>query len=122
MIGAILTALSIAFGAFGAHGLEDRVTEHYLAIFETGVRYQMYSALGLMLISLLVKQIGDSRLASNGARLVLAGTIIFSGSLYAITLSGISVLGAITPIGGVAMIAGWLCVIIAAGRGASKTS
>ncbi|WP_424769007.1 DUF423 domain-containing protein [Paenibacillus sp. sgz302251] len=119
-IGAINAVLAIALGAFGAHGLENILDEHYLEVFETGVRYHMYSALGLMLVSLLVKQIGESKLVVNGGRLILGGTIIFSGSLYVLVLSGISKLGMITPIGGLAMLAGWICVIAAACKAKSR--
>jgi uncharacterized membrane protein YgdD (TMEM256/DUF423 family) len=113
-IGGINAAMSIALGAFGAHGLEKHLSEHYLEVFETGVRYHMYSAIALMLIALFAKQIGESKLLLNGARLIFAGTIIFSGSLYVLSLTSFSKLGMITPIGGVALIAGWACVIISA--------
>ncbi|WP_141500397.1 DUF423 domain-containing protein [Paenibacillus luteus] len=113
-IGGINAALAIALGAFGAHGLEEHLTEHYLEIFETGVRYHMYSAIALMLISLFAKQAGESKLVLNGGRLILAGTVIFSGSLYILSLTSFSKLGMITPIGGAAMLAGWICVITAA--------
>ena len=116
VIGAISAALAIAFGAFGAHGLEGRISEHYLSVFETGVRYHMYAALGLMIIAMLDMKLKDSKLALNGARLIAAGMIIFSGSLYVLSLTSISILGAITPIGGVAMIGGWICIAIAAIR------
>jgi len=120
VIGAVNAALAIALGAFGAHGLEGKVTDHYLDVFETGVRYHMYSALGLMLIALLDKVLGGSRKVMIGGRLIFAGTIIFSGSLYILTLTGFSKLGMITPIGGVAMIAGWVFVILGAAKQASK--
>ncbi|WP_168122103.1 DUF423 domain-containing protein [Paenibacillus sp. HB172176] len=114
IIGAISAALAIAFGAFGAHGLEDRISEHLLDVFETGVRYQMYSALGLMLVSLMVKVVGGNRNAERGAAFIFAGMIIFSVSLYVLALTDISILGAITPIGGVAMLIGWVYVIAGA--------
>lgn len=114
MNGAINAAVAIALGAFGAHGLEDRVSAHYIEVFETGVRYHMYIALGLMLVSLLAKYIGESKLLLNGARLLFAGMLIFSGSLYILVLTDFSKLGMITPIGGVAMIAGWICVVLSA--------
>lgn len=119
-IGAINAALSIALGAFGEHGLEKSLSEHYLQVFETGVRYHMYSALGLMLVALLAKQLNDSKLALIGARLILAGTVIFSGSLYVLSTTGISKLGIITPFGGVALIAGWIYVTTAALKKAKK--
>lgn len=111
--GAIGATLAVALGAFGAHGLKDMVSERLLTVYETGVRYHMYHALGLMLIALLADRIGDSKLLRNGVRLLIAGIILFSGSLYAMTLTDISELGAITPLGGVAFIAGWICVTIA---------
>ncbi|KRE35576.1 DUF423 domain-containing protein [Paenibacillus sp. Soil522] len=113
-IGAINAAIAIALGAFGAHGLEKHLSDHYIEIFETGVRYHMYSALGLMLIALFAKQIGASKLVLNGGRLIGAGIVLFSGSLYVLSLSGASKLGIITPFGGVALLAGWTCVIVAA--------
>lgn len=113
-IGAINAAIAIALGAFGAHGLEKHLSDHYIEIFETGVRYHMYSSLGLMLIALFAKQIGASKLALNGGRLIVAGIVLFSGSLYVLSLSGESKLGIITPFGGVALLAGWTCVIVAA--------
>lgn len=113
-IGAINAAISIALGAFGAHGLEDLLSEHYLAIFETGVRYHMYGALGLMLISVLDKLAGGSKTVAIGGKLVLAGTLVFSVSLYVLALTGFSKLGMVTPLGGVLMIAGWGFVVTGA--------
>ncbi len=114
VIGAINAALAIGLGAFGAHALKEALTEHYLDIFETGVRYHMYSSLGLMLISLLAKQIGAGKLVVAGGRLIFSGTVIFSGSLYILAVTEFSKLGMITPIGGVCMLSGWACIIIAA--------
>lgn len=113
-IGATSAALAIALGAFGAHGLENKLTDHYLAVFETGVRYHMYSSLGLMLIGLLCQTIGKSKAIVYGFRFVFIGMIIFSGSLYVLSATGFSKLGMITPVGGVAMIAGWICIAAAA--------
>ncbi|CAM4264532.1 uncharacterized membrane protein YgdD (TMEM256/DUF423 family) [Paenibacillus endophyticus] len=113
-IGALNAAIAIALGAFGAHGLEQKITDHYLEIFETGVRYHMYNALGLMLIALFAKQIAAGKLVLNGGRLIFTGMIIFSGSLYILALTSFSKLGMVTPLGGVAILAGWTCVIIAA--------
>lgn len=111
--GAINAALAIALGAFGAHGLENRVSEHYLDVFETGVRYHMYSALGLMLAALLDKRLEGNKSVKIGGILIAVGMIIFSVSLYILALTGYSKLGMITPLGGVAMILGW-CYIAAA--------
>ncbi|MDQ6418304.1 DUF423 domain-containing protein [Paenibacillus sp. LHD-117] len=111
VIGAINAALAIALGAFGAHGLEGQISEHYLDVFETGVKYHMYGALGLMLIALMDKVAGGGKYAQIGSRLILAGMVIFSGSLYVLAVTSYSKLGMITPIGGVAMLAGWGFVI-----------
>jgi len=111
-IGAIGAALAIALGAFGAHGLKDIVEERMLANYETGVRYHMYSALGIMLIALASKLVASDKKMSLGALLVTIGTCIFSGSLYVMALTGLTILGAITPIGGVLMIVGWVIVVV----------
>ncbi|RIX52414.1 DUF423 domain-containing protein [Paenibacillus nanensis] len=120
LMGAVNAAIAIALGAFGAHGLEDRITDHYLDVFETGVRYHMYGALGLMLVAVMDKLIGGSRKAAIGGRLIFAGTLIFSLSLYILATAGITQLGMVTPIGGLAMLTGWGFVIAAAAN-AMKT-
>ncbi|MCQ2009834.1 MAG: DUF423 domain-containing protein [Sporolactobacillus sp.] len=118
VIGAVLAFLSVAFGAFGAHILKTRLTEQDLAVFQTGVHYQMYHALGLIVIGILALTVfsGQSTLLSWSGWLMAVGVLLFSGSLYALTLSGVRMLGAITPIGGVAFLASWLLVVMAALR------
>ncbi|MCL1631338.1 DUF423 domain-containing protein [Sporolactobacillus sp. CPB3-1] len=118
VIGAVLAFLSVAFGAFGAHVLKARLTEQDLAVFQTGVQYQMYHALGLIAIGILALTVfsGQSTLLSWSGWLMTLGVILFSGSLYALTLSGVRVLGAITPIGGLAFLVSWLLIVIAAFR------
>lgn len=111
LIGAVNAALAIALGAFGAHGLEDMISDHYLEVFETGVRYHMYGALGLMLVALLDKLIGGSRNVLIGGRLIFAGTVIFSLSLYILATTSFTKLGIVTPIGGLALLVGWGFVI-----------
>lgn len=111
LIGAIFAAIAIALGAFGAHGLKEIVSERMLQNFETGVRYQMYGALGLMLIALASTVVKDYKKLATGAMLIVVGMIIFSGSLYIMALTGATKLGAITPIGGVLLIAGWSFVV-----------
>lgn len=101
--GALLAALAVALGAFGAHALEGRVVPGRLETFETAARYLMYHALGLLLLS----RMADSRLA---ALLITAGVAVFSGTLVLLVLTDTGWLGAITPIGGVLMISGWLLV------------
>ncbi|SFB39505.1 Uncharacterized membrane protein YgdD, TMEM256/DUF423 family [Cohnella sp. OV330] len=122
-IGAIVAGLAVAFGAFGAHSLKETLSEHYLEVFETGVRYQMYHGLGILLVALLSERLPSAlKLLRWSARLLLIGTVLFSGSLYILALSGIDWLGAITPLGGVAFLAGWACLAVAAfkgGRGAA---
>jgi uncharacterized membrane protein YgdD (TMEM256/DUF423 family) len=105
--------IAVGFGAFGAHGLRGRLTPEMLAVFETGVRYQMYHALALLLVAALSPQLPGKAIAAAGW-LFLAGIVIFSGSLYLLAVTGVTVLGAITPIGGVAFLAGWALLIVSA--------
>lgn len=99
--------IGVAAGAFGAHGLKGRLTPEMLAIFEVGVRYQMYHALALLAVAWAFTKWPCNLVLASGW-LFIAGTIIFSGSLYILSLSGVKTWGAITPIGGVAFLAGWL--------------
>ncbi|GFN30840.1 DUF423 domain-containing protein [Paenibacillus xylaniclasticus] len=108
--GALHALLAVALGAFGAHGLKDMLDEDMLSVFETGVRYHMYHALGLLAVAALAGRIESVQLLRRGALLLHIGIFIFSGSLYVLSLSGIEVLGAITPIGGVSFIAGWAMI------------
>lgn len=119
--GAINGFLAVALGAFGAHALKERLTEKYLAIWETAVQYQMFHALALVAIGTLMssKLIGPVTSLNTAGYLILAGIILFSGSLYVLSLTGIGVLGAITPIGGVAFLVGWVMIIVAAAKFAS---
>ncbi len=109
--GAVLGGLSVALGAFGAHALRDRLSPADLQIYETGARYQMYHALALVGLGLWLEREARPRLVW-AARAWLAGTAIFSGSLYLLVLTGVRALGAFTPLGGVALIAGWLLVAV----------
>ncbi|WP_010272193.1 DUF423 domain-containing protein [Paenibacillus senegalensis] len=108
--GSLLALLAVALGAFGAHGLADRLDEYSLGIYETGVRYHMYHALGILLIAAFAPRFPQSRTLLWAGRLLILGIVIFSGSLYVLSLTGISKLGMITPIGGVLFIAGWLLI------------
>ena len=116
-IAAIFGGLSVGVGAFGAHALKEKLTERSLEIFETGARYQMYHALALLLVALLIRisdgQFSQPVLIAAGWSFIV-GILIFSGSLYALSLTGIKVIGAITPLGGAAFIAGWGALAIAA--------
>jgi uncharacterized membrane protein YgdD (TMEM256/DUF423 family) len=112
-VGALLGGVGVALGAFAAHGLRGRLSPEMLAVFETGVRYHMYHALAILVTAVLMSRI-------EGRAIVIAGwsfgvgILIFSGSLYALALSGVTILGAITPIGGVAFLVGWISLAIAA--------
>jgi uncharacterized membrane protein YgdD (TMEM256/DUF423 family) len=116
VIGAVLGALAVAIGAFGAHGLKAMVTADLLANFETGARYHMYHALAIVAVALVIARDPAAPLAPLAGWLFLAGIVIFSGSLYLMALTGIRWLGAITPIGGVALIGGWVCLALSAAR------
>jgi uncharacterized membrane protein YgdD (TMEM256/DUF423 family) len=113
--GALSAAISVGTGAFAAHGLKARLAPEALAVFETGARYQMYAAFGLLAAGWAASR-WSGALAAWGGWLLLAGTVLFSGSLYALALSGVRWLGAITPLGGVAFIAGWVLLALAALR------
>ncbi|MEL6494794.1 MAG: DUF423 domain-containing protein [Cyanobacteria bacterium J06623_7] len=115
-IASMLGGISVVFGAFASHALKDRLSANSLAIWETGTKYQMYHALALMLVAILVSRFPDSLLLTVAGYAFIAGIFIFSGSLYALTLTGIRWLGAITPIGGGAFLVGWLCLALATWR------
>lgn len=116
-LGSVSAGLAVALGAFGAHALKGRQAADMLANFETGVRYQMYHALALLAVAWAVQRWAGSALPVAAGWLLVAGTMLFSFSLYFLALSGVRWLGAITPLGGVAFVAGWLCLVLAAWRG-----
>lgn len=111
--GALFAGLGVILGAFGAHTLETRVTPERLAVFETGVRYQMYHALGLLVLAWVAQQWPSWQVTAAGY-LFLGGILIFSGSLYVLVLTDTPWMGAITPIGGLAFIGGWILLFWAA--------
>ena len=113
VIGAMFAAIAVAGGALGSHALKHQLSPEMLAVFEIGVRYQMYHALGLIGIALACPAC-PGRLMRLGGWLIVCGTILFSGTLYQLTLTGTRWLGAITPIGGGLLIIGWLCAAAAA--------
>ena len=113
--GAGSAALAVLAGAFGAHALRARVPLDLLVVFETAARYQMYHALGLLAVAVLADRISHAGVRAAGW-LFLAGTVFFSGSLDALTLTGIRALGAVTPIGGICFIAGWVALAIGVWR------
>ena len=113
-LGAINALVAVAAGAFGAHALKDRLDARRFDIFETAARYQMYHALGMIAAAWLASR--GLALATTGGWVMQAGVVIFSGSLYALALTGDNWLGAITPIGGLAMMVAWAMLAIAAWR------
>jgi uncharacterized membrane protein YgdD (TMEM256/DUF423 family) len=116
ILGGILGGLAVALGAFGAHGLRARLAADLLATFETGVRYHMYHALALFAVAAAISKWPGSSLPAIAGWLFVVGTILFSGSLYLLAITGTRWLGAITPFGGLAFLAGWACLVIAAAR------
>jgi uncharacterized membrane protein YgdD (TMEM256/DUF423 family) len=118
MLGAGSAAIAVAAGAFGAHALRARLEPRLLEVFETGARYQMYHALALFAVAWIASRLpaGGAGAATLSGWLFVAGTVLFSGSLYAMALTGIRGLGAITPLGGVCFIAGWVALAVAASR------
>ena len=114
LIAAISGFLVVALGAFGAHGLKEKISADLLAVYQTGVLYQMFHTLALLTVALLLMQQPQLGALRWSGWLFVAGIVIFSGSLYLLALTGVRVLGAITPIGGVAFLGGWFCLIGAA--------
>ncbi len=114
IIGAVNAFLAVALGAFGAHGLEGRVEPKYLEIWKTGVTYQMFHAIGILIVGILLGNLPANSLLSWSGWLMLIGVVLFSGSLYVMTLTKISILGAITPLGGVSFLVAWVLLIVAA--------
>ena len=112
-LGSASAFLAVALGAFAAHGLKSRLAPDLLAVFEVGVRYQMYHALALLAVAWAATRWPGTAVTAGGW-LFVAGTVIFSGSLYVLSLTGVRWLGAITPIGGLAFLAGWACLVWAA--------
>lgn len=107
MLGAINAFLCVALGAFGAHGLKQRLSTDMLAVYQTGVQYHFYHALGLLAVGLILLHFPKSRLIVFSGWSMVAGIILFSVSLYALSLTGVRGLGAITPLGGVAFLSAW---------------
>lgn len=115
MLAAFFGFTGVALGAFAAHGLKNRLTPEYLAIFHTGVTYQLVHTLALLGVALLATQIPGRLITWAGASFVI-GILLFSGSLYLLTLTGVSKLGIVTPFGGLAFLVGWFCLGLAAWR------
>jgi uncharacterized membrane protein YgdD (TMEM256/DUF423 family) len=119
IFGAASGFIAVAAGAFGAHALKARLSSEMLVIFETGARYQMYHALALLAVAWAATRWPGRATTASGA-CFMAGTVLFSGSLYLLAFTGVRSFGAITPVGGVLFLAGWLLLGLAAWRGAPR--
>jgi uncharacterized membrane protein YgdD (TMEM256/DUF423 family) len=115
LLAAFFGFTGVALGAFAAHGLKERLSAEYLAVFHTGVTYQLIHTLALLAVAILCTQI-PGRLMTWAGVLFCVGIVLFSGSLYALTLTGIGKLGIVTPFGGLAFLGGWVCLGLAAWR------
>lgn len=115
--GAVVLAIAVAAGAFGAHGLKARVDEVALGWWQTAAAYHFYHGLGLLAVDRVAARTARPRAAAWAGRLLLAGLVLFSGSLYLMTLTGARWLGAVTPLGGTAWIAAWIALAVAARDG-----
>jgi uncharacterized membrane protein YgdD (TMEM256/DUF423 family) len=115
ILGSLNAFLCVVLGAFGAHGLKKKLSPEMLDIFQTGVQYHMYHAIGLILVGMLAQWLSPSTLGWAGWTFMI-GIVLFSGSLYVLSISGIKWLGAITPLGGLAFLLGWLFIFVAAIR------
>lgn len=113
LITALSGFLAVAFGAFGAHGLKQKLSADMLAVYQTGVQYHFYHTFALFGVALLMLQLPQSTALRWSALLFCVGILIFSGSLYVLAVTGIRWLGAITPLGGVAFLAGWILLAVA---------
>jgi uncharacterized membrane protein YgdD (TMEM256/DUF423 family) len=113
LIGSLAGVIGVTLGAFGAHGLRNRLPAEMLAVFETAVRYHMYHALAIVLVSALMARL-DGWLVHAAGWSFTIGILLFSGSLYLLALTGVRALGAITPLGGLAFIVGWALLAVAA--------
>lgn len=113
LIAALNGFLAVALGAFGAHGLKQRLSPDLLAVFQTGVQYHFYHTLALLLVAVLMLHWPQNTTLRWSALLFCIGMLIFSGSLYVLSITGVRWLGAITPIGGAAFLAGWIALAVA---------
>jgi uncharacterized membrane protein YgdD (TMEM256/DUF423 family) len=111
IFGALYGLIGVAAGAFGAHLLKSKLSVDHLQVFEVAVRYQMYHAFSLLFLAILMGLLHSTWLTAAGS-LIIIGTAVFSGSLYLLVLTGVSKWGAVTPIGGLLLLFGWLCILL----------
>jgi uncharacterized membrane protein YgdD (TMEM256/DUF423 family) len=109
-LASISAMLAVAFGAFGAHGLKSRLDDYALGVFQTAVQYHFYHSLALLAVGVIALNQPQTAMLKSSGWLFLIGIVVFSGSLYALSITGVRWLGAITPLGGLAFIAGWACL------------
>jgi len=112
LLGSLFGFFGVAFGAFGAHALRSRLSPDLLAVFETGVRYQMYHTFAVLIVAAAIGHIGNARLPVIAGWAFVIGILLFSGSLYALALTNIRMFGVITPIGGLLFLIGWACLVL----------
>jgi uncharacterized membrane protein YgdD (TMEM256/DUF423 family) len=113
ILGSVNAALAVTLGAFGAHALKARLSEQMMNVYQTGIQYHFYHALGLLILGLIALHMPSSSWLKWSGWLMFSGIILFSGSLYALALSNIRWLGAITPLGGTVFILAWICLLLA---------
>ncbi|WP_221567363.1 MULTISPECIES: DUF423 domain-containing protein [Bacillaceae] len=113
LLGALNAGLAVVLGAFGAHGLESKLSSKMMEVYKTGVQYHIFHALGLFVVAFLADKFPNSSMLGAAGWIMLLGIILFSGSLYVLSVTGISKLGIITPFGGLAFIISWVLIIIA---------
>ena len=113
ILGSINAFLSVALGAFGAHGLKSRLSEEMMQIYQTAVQYHMFHSVGLLLVGIVAQWMTNSSLLNWAGWSMAVGILLFSGSLYLMSVTGMRWLGAVTPFGGVAFLAGWLLLVLA---------
>ena len=113
ILGAANAALAVLLGAFGAHSLKTYLAADMMAVYQTGLQYHLFHSLGLIAVGLVAKQIGDSAWLRWSGWLMLAGIVIFSGSLYVLSTTGWKWLGAVTPLGGLSFIVAWVLFVVA---------
>jgi uncharacterized membrane protein YgdD (TMEM256/DUF423 family) len=117
LLGSINAFLGIALGAFGAHGLKERISAEMLVVYQTGVQYHIIHSVGIILVGLMAKCFEHNRVTAWAGGQFLAGILIFSGSLYALSLTGIRQWGMVTPVGGLLFLSGWITLAVSAVRG-----
>ena len=117
VLGSINAFLAIALGAFGAHGLKERISSEMLVVYQTGVQYHIIHSMALILLGLMARCFEHDRLPMWAGCLFMAGILVFSGSLYILSLTGVRGWGMVTPLGGLSFLAGWITLAAAAARG-----